>query len=88
MREGGARLGDERSDLDDVLHAGRVLDPGRDIDGARAKLDAFTKLGRQWLAGLALDEAGRQILDRQLAVIDELDERVDESTASLRALAR
>jgi transposase len=63
-----------------LLHRRGVLTPPR--------LDVFTRLGRQWLAELQLDEVGRQILDRQLAVIDELNERVDESTASLRALAR
>jgi transposase len=63
-----------------LLHRRGVLAP--------VKLDVFTKLGRQWLKGLELDAVGRQILDRQLAVIDELDERIGESTASLRALAR
>jgi transposase len=64
-----------------VLHRRGVLVP--------AKMDLFTKLGRQWLKALTLDdEAGRQILDRQLAVIDALDEVIDQSTASLRTLAR
>lgn len=63
-----------------LLHRRGVLAP--------AKLDVFTKLGRQWLKELQLDEVGRQILDRQLAVIDELNERIDESAASLRTLAR
>lgn len=63
-----------------LLHRRGVLVP--------VKLDVFTKLGRQWLKELELDEAGRQILDRQRVVIDELDEVINESTASLRTLAR
>ena len=63
-----------------ILHRRGVLPP--------PKLDVFTKLGRQWLKELQLDEVGRQILDRQLSVIDELNQRIDESAASLRALAR
>src|SRR5260370_36240504 len=50
--------------LDAVLHRRGVLVP--------VKMDLFTQAGRQWLKELTLDEAGRQILDRQLAVIDEL----------------
>ena len=63
-----------------VLHRRGVLSP--------AKLDLFTKLGRQWLAELKLDEEGRQIVDRQLQLIDQLDQVIEESTASLRSLAR
>ena len=64
-----------------LLHRRGVLVP--------AKLDLFTKAGRAWLKALTLDdEAGRQILGRQLAVIDELDAVIDQSTASLRTLAR
>ncbi len=63
-----------------VLHRRGVLAP--------AKMDLFTKQGRQWLKELTLDEAGRQILDRQMAVIDELERVIDQSTASLRTLAR
>jgi len=63
-----------------VLHRRGVLAP--------AKMDLFTKQGRQWLKTLTLDEAGRQILDRQMAVIDELERVIDQSTASLRTLAR
>jgi transposase len=63
-----------------VLHRRGVLTP--------AKMDLFVKAGRQWLKEIKLDEAGRQILDRQLQVIDELEEVIDQSTASLKTLAR
>lgn len=63
-----------------VLHRRGVLTP--------VKMDLFTKAGRQWLKEIKLDEAGRQILDRQVVVIDELEEVIDQSTASLRTLAR
>lgn len=53
-----------------------------------ARADLFTRAGREWLGALALDEAGRSILDRQLATIDQLEEVIGESTASLKALAR
>jgi transposase len=62
-----------------ILHRRGILNPLKDL---------FTKPGRQWLSEMKLDEAGRQILDRYLAVIDQLEESIDESTASLNQLAR
>jgi transposase len=53
-----------------------------------AKMDPFGKAGREWLKTLAVDEAGRSILDRQLATIDQLEKVIGESTASLKTLAR
>ncbi len=46
-----------------VLHRGGVLEP---------KGSLFTRAGRIWLSEVALDEAGRSILDRYLVVLDEL----------------
>jgi transposase len=62
-----------------ILHRRGILNPLKDL---------FTKPGRQWLSEMKLDEAGRQILDRYLAVIDQLEESIDESTASLNQLSR
>jgi transposase len=55
---------------------------------APPKLDVFAKAGRAWLKELSLDEAGREILDRQLVTIEQLSEVVEASTASLTRLAR
>jgi transposase len=62
-----------------VLHRRGVLHPFKDL---------FTLPGRQWLTELALDDAGRSILDRYLATIDQLHETIEQSTASLNQLAR
>ena len=62
-----------------VLHRRGILCPFKDV---------FTKAGRQWLAELKLDEAGRAILDRYLATIDQLQETIEQSTAGLTQLAR
>jgi transposase len=62
-----------------VLHRRGILNPLKDL---------FSKPGRQWLAELKLDEAGRTILDRHLAIVDQLDQTIGESTASLNQLAR
>jgi transposase len=62
-----------------VLHRRGVLNPLKDV---------FTKPGRQWLGELKLDEAGRTILDRFLAMIDQLEQTIAQSTASLNQLAK
>jgi transposase len=62
-----------------LLHRRGVLHPFKDV---------FTKAGRQWLASLTLDEAGRVILDRHLQLVDQLHETIAQSTLSLRHLAR
>lgn len=62
-----------------LLHRRGVLRP--------EKLDLFGKAGRQYLRGLALDEAGRAIADRFLKALDEVEALVAESTRALRALA-
>jgi len=50
--------------------------------------DVFTLPGRQWLKELNLDDAGRSILDRYLAMIDQLQQTIEQSTASLTQLSR
>jgi len=62
-----------------VLHRRGILNPFKEL---------FTSAGRQWLTELALDEAGRAIVDRYLAVMDQLHERIEQSTAALTHLAR
>ena len=62
-----------------VLHRRGVLQPFKDV---------FSKAGRQWLLQLQLDEEGRVILDRYLALIDQLQETIKQSTASLHEQAR
>lgn len=50
--------------------------------------DLFSLAGRRWLAELSLDDAGRSILDRYLAMIDQLQQAVEASGKSLNQLAR
>ena len=49
--------------------------------------DPFGRAGRAALAGLALDAAGRAILDRYLAQLDAIERAVRESTRELRELS-
>jgi transposase len=46
----------------------------------------FTLAGRTWLTQVALDEAGRSILDRYLSQIDALDATIKASTDDLKRL--
>lgn len=62
-----------------VLHRRGILNPLKDL---------FSKPGRQWLAELKLDEAGRSIVDRYLTILDELEQVIAQSTASLNQLGR
>ena len=62
-----------------VLHRRGILCPLKEV---------FSKPGRQWLAELTLDEAGRAILGRYLASIDQLHETIEQSTAALTQQAR
>lgn len=62
-----------------VLHRRAILTPQGDL---------FTRNGRTFLEQLAIDEAGRQIIDRFLHAMDHLDQAVDDSTKDLRNLAR
>jgi transposase len=62
-----------------VLHRREILCPLKEL---------FGKSGRQWLGAVALDEAGRAILDRYLATIDQLEETVEQSTKALVKLSR
>ena len=48
----------------------------------------FTKTGRKYLAQLELEAAGREILDRYLGMMDDIDRTIVASTASLRELMR
>jgi transposase len=61
-----------------VLHRRGILSPKQ----------LFTFTGRAFLASLDVDESGRDILDRYLDMVDQMDRTIDESTASLRTLAR
>jgi len=62
-----------------LLHRRAILAPSGDL---------FVGSGRRFLDQLQLDEAGRTILDRFLARIDDVGQTVEDSTASLRRLAR
>jgi len=62
-----------------VLHRRGVLNPLKDL---------FSVPGRQWLRELTLDDAGRSILDRYLASLDQLQETIKQSTAALTRLSR
>jgi transposase len=62
-----------------VLHRRGILPPEQGL---------FAAAGRVFLAQMPLDEAGREILDRMLGLIDSLDGVLAESTRSLRALAQ
>jgi transposase len=58
-----------------VLHRRGILRP--------ARLDLFTKQGREYLASLALDDAGRRALDAMLSCMERVDEQRKESTKAL-----
>ncbi len=62
-----------------VLHRRAILAPQADLFGAA---------GREFLRQLSLDEAGRAILTGYLEGVDQIDALVQESTASLKELAR
>lgn len=62
-----------------VLHRRGILTPAGDL---------FGKAGRTFLEQISLDEAGRTILQRLVNTIEQLQATIDESTASLKALAR
>jgi len=62
-----------------LLHRRGVLLPKRDL---------FTASGRQWLADLELDEAGRSLLDQSLTVLDQLNEQLKASRRQLDHLAK
>jgi transposase len=61
-----------------VLHRRGVMQSG----------DLFTRDGRKGLDALAMDPAGRSILDRYLSQLDSIDEAVTDSTKQLRELSR
>jgi transposase len=63
-----------------LLHRRGILRP--------AQLDLFTAAGQQYLAELALDEAGAALLERYRATLEQLDRVIGQSTASLRQLGR
>jgi transposase len=62
-----------------VLHRRGILAPVATL---------FTKAGRAYLAQLSLETAGREILDRFLAMMDEIDRTITASTVSMRELMR
>lgn len=57
-----------------LLHRRGVCPPARGV---------FTGTGRRWLAELALDEAGRCLLDQLLAMIDQLEAELGRSDQHL-----
>jgi transposase len=62
-----------------VLHRRGILAPTATL---------FTKMGRAYLGQLDLETEGREILDRFLALMDEIGRTIASSTYSLRALMR
>lgn len=62
-----------------VLHRRAIMTP---------KGGLFTEAGRRFLAELELDEAGRQLRDGYLAVLDDLEPRIRQATAYLRQVMR
>lgn len=62
-----------------LLHRRAILAPQADLFGAA---------GREFLRQLSLDEAGRAILTGYLEGVDQINTLVQESTASLKELAR
>jgi len=62
-----------------ILHRRGILNPLKDL---------FTKDGRNWLAEIKLDEAGRLILDGYLGTLDQLSATIDESTSALTRLSK
>ena len=62
-----------------VLHRRGILAPTATL---------FTKTGRTYLAQLNLETTGREVLDRYLALMDEIDRTITTSTTSLRELMR
>lgn len=62
-----------------TLHRRGILKP---------KDGLFGKAGRTFLDQLGLDEAGREIVKRFLTLIDQINENIEASTASLRSVQR
>jgi len=62
-----------------VLHRRGILAPTTTL---------FTKTGRAYLAQLDLETEGREIIDRFLALMDEIDRTITASIASLKELMR
>ena len=63
-----------------VLHRRGILRP--------AKLDLFAKAGRLFLAQAEIDQVGRKLLGDYLAVVDQMDQLLDDSERLLRQLSR
>jgi transposase len=63
-----------------LLHRRGILTP--------AGAGLFSRAGRQFLQELTLDEAGRDILERYLKSLDELEETIRDSTQALQGLLR
>lgn len=62
-----------------ALHRRGILSPSAGL---------FTTGGREFLKQVELDEAGRIIADRYLAILDDLERRIDDSTKELKVLMR
>jgi transposase len=62
-----------------VLHRRGILPPAKGL---------FTMDGRLFLSQMPLDEAGREILERMMRLIDSLDKELLESMRSLRAISQ
>ena len=63
-----------------LLHRRGILSP--------ASMDLFTRGGRRFLDQLEFDEAGRQILDRFLKMLEQVAEAIGQSDADLKHVAR
>ena len=74
----GQQRAKAKNQLQAVLHQEGFLKPVSDV---------FGKKGREWLAGLALSEAGRVVVEVWLKVVDQMDAAILEQETALRKMA-
>jgi transposase len=74
----GQQRAKAKNQLQAVLHQEGFLKPVADV---------FGKRGRTWLAGLALSEAGRVVVEVWLKVVDQMDQAILEQEMALKKMA-
>ncbi len=74
----GQQRAKAKNQLQAVLHQEGFLKPVSEV---------FGKKGREWLAGLALSEAGRVVVEVWLKVVDQMDAAILEQETALRKMA-